>query len=159
MMELFGDEYLLRYMLDFETQGSPSLLNLDMFKEPFSYKLKIQERDEIRERTIDLVETFNYLLGLNVKRMMAFQDNGLSYRVVLGDKNGGRIVVIWRPVTRLEDNKEALMRDRAYIEQTILPALLGEAKPDRLLINGISFVEGVESIEPEFKRLMFAGVA
>lgn len=159
MMELFGDEYFLRYMLDFETQGSPSLLNLDRFKEPFSYKLRIQEGDEIHELTIDLVETFNYLLGVNVKKMMAFEDNGLLYRGVLGEKNGNRIVTIWRPVTGLEDNEQALMRDRSYIKEEILPALLGEAKQDRVLINGISFVEEAEAIEPEFKRLMFGGVA
>lgn len=158
MMKLFGDEYLLRYMLDFETQSSPSLLNLDMFKEPFSYQLKVQERDEIRERTIDLVETFNYLLGISVKKMMAFQDNGHPYRVVLGEKNGNRLVIIWRPTTELENNDEALMRDKTYIQETILLSLLGEMKPDRILINGISFVEDAEAIEPEFKRLMFSGV-
>lgn len=54
-LEMFGDEYLLKYMLDFETQGSPSLLNLEMFKDPFAYRLKVQEGDEIVERNVDLV--------------------------------------------------------------------------------------------------------
>ena len=73
-LERFGDEYLLRYMLDFETQGSPSLLNLKDFQDPFNYKLKVQEGDEIRERVVDLVdlvETFNYLLGIHVKKICA----------------------------------------------------------------------------------------
>ena len=158
MLEIFGDEYLLKYMLDSETQGSPCLLNLDRFKNPFAYKLRVQERDEIRECTIDLVETFNYLLGIKVKKMMAFEDSGRTYRAVLGEKNGNRLAIVWRPTTTLENNNEALMRDKSFIEKTILPALLGEAKPDRVLINGISFVEGAETVEPEFKRLMFSGV-
>jgi len=62
-LEMFGDEYLLKYMLDFETQGSPCLLNLEMFKDPFAYRLKVLEGDETVERAVDLVETFNYLLG------------------------------------------------------------------------------------------------
>jgi adenine-specific DNA-methyltransferase len=156
MLELFGDEYLLKYMLEFETQGSPCLLNLDMFKDPFAYKLKVLEGDEIAEQAVDLVETFNYLLGIKVKKIRSFQDNERSYRAVLGEKNGRQMAIIWRSMVGLEDNEEALMKDKAFIEQTILPALLGEAKPDRLLVNGICFVKEAEAIEPEFKRLMFA---
>jgi len=68
------------------------------------------------------------------------------------------VATVWRSTVGLEDNEEALMQDRAYVEQTAVPALLGEAKPDRLLINGVRFVKETESIEPEFNRLMFAPV-
>jgi len=155
-LERFGDEYLLRYMLDFETQGSPCLLNLEQFKDPFAYKLKVQEGDEIQERVVDLVETFNYLLGIHVKKMRQFQHNGRLYRAVLGEKEGKRIVVVWRSVVDLEDNPEALQQDQQFIEGTVLPALLGKGKkPDRLLVNGICYAQGAEPIEPEFKRLMW----
>lgn len=158
MLELFGDEYLLKYMLDFETQGSASLLNLDMFRDPFAYKLKVQDGDEIVERPVDLVETFNYLLGIEIKKLMTFNNGGRLYRAVLGQKNGKRIAIVWRSVVGLEDNEKALTKDKAFIEKTVLPALLGEAKPDRLLVNGVCFVKEAEAIEPEFKRLMFAPV-
>jgi adenine-specific DNA-methyltransferase len=158
MLKKFGDEYLLKYMLDFETQGSPCLLNLDKFKDPFAYRLKVQEGDEIAERPVDLVETFNYLLGLQVRKVRAFEHNGRLYRAVLGEKNGKRTAIVWRSVVGLEDSQEALMRDKAFIEQTVLPALLGGAKPDRLLVNGACFVKDAEAIEPEFHRLMFAPV-
>jgi adenine-specific DNA-methyltransferase len=155
-LERFGDEYLLRYMLDFETQGSPCLLNLEQFQDPFAYKLKVQEGDEIRERVVDLVETFNYLLGIHVKKMRQFQDNGRLYRAVLGEKDGKRIVIVWRPLKGLNGNKTALRRDQRFIEGRVLPALLGEGKkPDRLLVNGICYVPDAEPIEPEFKRLMW----
>ena len=180
-LERFGDEYLLRYMLKFETQGSPSLLNLKQFQDPFNYKLKVQEGDEIRER-VDLVETLNYLLGIHVKKMRQFQDNGRLYRAVLGEKHGKRIVIVWRPLKGLlcdstdvqrdqgssgdpgdaqrdKDSKgdtPALRRDRKFIECIVLPALLVKGKkPDRLLVNGNCYVPGAESIETEFKRLMW----
>jgi adenine-specific DNA-methyltransferase len=157
-LERFGDEYLLRYMLDFETQGSPSLLNLEQFQDPFAYKLKVQEGDEIRERVVDLVETFNYLLGIHVKKMRQFQDNGRLYRAVLGEKDGKRIVIVWRPLKGLNGDTGALQRDREFIQNTVLPALLGEGKkPDRLLVNGICYAPDAEPIEPEFKRLMMGG--
>jgi len=72
--------------------------------------------------------------------------------------NDIRMAIVWRPVNDLEDNKTALFADQAFIEQTILPALLGEgARPDWLLVNGPCFVEGAEAIAPEFKRRMFNG--
>lgn len=159
MLEMFGDEYLLKYMLDFETQGSPSLLNLEMFKNPFAYRLKVQEGDEIVERNVDLVETFNYLLGIDVKKMRAFEKDGRPYRAVLGEKKGRSVVIIWRPVADMEEDNEKLMADKTFIEHTILPTLLGEGvKPHRLLVNGPCYAEDAEAIEPEFKRLMFSGV-
>jgi len=155
-LEQLGDEYLLRYMLDFETQGSPCLLDLEQFKDPFAYKLKVQEGDKIQERTVDLVETFNYLLGIHVKTMRQFEDNGRLYRAVLGEKEGRSIVIVWRSVVGLENDPTALQQDREFIEKTLLPDLLGGGKkPDQVFANGICFVPGVEAIEPEFKRLMW----
>lgn len=154
--EQFGDEYLLRYMLDFETQGSSCLLDLEQFKDPFAYKLKVQEGDEIQERVVDLIETFNYLLGIQVKRMRQLENNGRLYRAVLGEKDGKIIAIVWRSVVGLEGDSNALKQDREFIEKTLLPNLLGEGKkPDRLFANGICLVPGVEAIEPEFKRLIW----
>jgi adenine-specific DNA-methyltransferase len=142
-------------MLDSEKQGSSLLLNLEQFQDPFNYKLKVQEGDEIRECVVDLVETFNYLLGIHVKKMRQFQDNGRLYRVVLGEKHGKRIVIVWRPLNGLNSDTKALQQDRQFIESIVLPALLGDGmKPDRLLVNGKCYVPEAEPIEPEFKRLM-----
>jgi adenine-specific DNA-methyltransferase len=66
MLECFGDEYLLRYMLVWETRRSETLLNVEKLAAPFCYKLKIHRDGETQERTVDLPETFNYLLGLEV---------------------------------------------------------------------------------------------
>jgi len=157
VLGLFGDDYVLRYMLESETRGSASLLNVDKFKEPFDYKLTIQDGNGTRENPVDLVQTFNYLLGLDVRKMRQFQDEGRIYRAVLGDRRGKCVVVIWRSVKDIEGKKDALLKDRTFIEKTILPALLADgAKPDRLFVNGASFVKDAETIEPEFKRLMFA---
>lgn len=158
-LEAFGDEYLLKYMLEFETQGSPSLLNLERFKDPFAYRLKVQEGDEFVEQVVDLVETFNYLLGIDVNKMRAFDHKGRLYRAVLGEKKGKRIAIVWRPVKDMEENSEKLMGDKVFIEETVLPALLpGGEKPDRLFVNGACFAENAEAVEAEFKRLMFAEV-
>ena len=62
---------MLRYWLDFETKGSPSLLNIEWFDDPTAYKLKIKKpgTDEYVEKAVDLVETFNWLIGLHVEHL------------------------------------------------------------------------------------------
>lgn len=71
----FKEEYMLRYMLDVETRGSQSLLNVEAFTDPTSYTLKIKRpgSDESREMNIDLLETFNFLIGLTVQHIAAPQ--------------------------------------------------------------------------------------
>lgn len=62
------EDYMLRYMLDVETRGSQSLLNIDDFADPSAYTLEVKKpgTDEYATRTVDLIETFNYLIGLRV---------------------------------------------------------------------------------------------
>ena len=69
----FREQYLLRYMLDVETRGNPSLLDVAAFTDPTSYRLKVKRpgSDESREVDVDLPETFNWLIGLTVQRIAA----------------------------------------------------------------------------------------
>jgi len=63
--------YMLSYMLNTESAGSASLLNVEKLDKPFSYKMLITRNLESKERNIDLVETFNYLIGLTVTKSHA----------------------------------------------------------------------------------------
>ena len=62
-------------MLDVETRGSQSLLNVQAFTDPTAYKLKVKRpgSDESREVNVDLLETFNWLIGLTVQHIAAPQ--------------------------------------------------------------------------------------
>lgn len=62
------EDYMLRYLLDVETRGSQSLLNIDAFADPCRYTLDVKKpgTDEYAIRAVDLIETFNYLIGLRV---------------------------------------------------------------------------------------------
>lgn len=68
-------DYLLRYMLQVETQGSTSLLNISQFRNPTECTLEVRKAnsDERVSRSIDLVETFNWLIGLHVDKLHASQ--------------------------------------------------------------------------------------
>jgi adenine-specific DNA-methyltransferase len=62
------EDFMLHYLLDVETRGSQSLLNIDGFSDPTAYTLKVKKpgSDEYVVRPVDMVETFNYLIGLRV---------------------------------------------------------------------------------------------
>jgi len=68
-------DYVLNYWLDVETQGSQSLLNVAAFRDPTAYTLRIKQpgSDVQRLQRIDLIETFNWLIGLWVEHMAAPQ--------------------------------------------------------------------------------------
>lgn len=69
----FRRDYMLKYWLDFETKGSPSLLSVQQFADPTAYMLKIKKpgSDEYVEKSVDLIETFNWLIGLHVDHIDA----------------------------------------------------------------------------------------
>tara|TARA_B110000027_G_C15961579_1_gene230174 strand:+ start:30 stop:698 length:669 start_codon:yes stop_codon:yes gene_type:complete len=97
----FKDEYMLSYMLDIESRDS--LLNIDAFKNPFNYKLNITRNNESQETIIDLVETFNYLIGLHVKTLQTIR----GFKVITGITNerNEETLVIWRN-TEEKSNKD-----------------------------------------------------
>lgn len=181
LKSLFGDSYLINYMLDIEAEGS--ILNLDLFKTPFNYKMKINENNETKDKIVDLVETFNYLLGVTVVRQSviayfkAERDDKGSYdgavRLVkdidgeYGFKqiegtlpDGRRVLIIWRTVTDdLIASNAAL--DAYFAKHRINPA---DREFDILYVNGDNNLENMKAddecwkvnmIEIEFKNRMF----
>jgi len=70
------EDYMLRYLLDVETRGSQSLLNIDAFADPTAYTLDVKKpgSDEVVTRYVDLIETFNFLIGLRVEHIAMPQE-------------------------------------------------------------------------------------
>jgi adenine-specific DNA-methyltransferase len=70
------EDYMLHYLLDVETRGSQSLLNIAAFADPCRYTLEVKKpgTDEYATRAVDLIETFNYLIGLRVVHTAAPQE-------------------------------------------------------------------------------------
>ena len=78
----FKRSYMLKYWLDFETQESQSLLNIEQFEDPTAYKLKIKQPDseQCHNKTIDLVESFNWLIGLHVDHLGHWRSYSASFK-------------------------------------------------------------------------------
>ncbi|ACN98461.1 modification methylase, type III R/M system [Sulfurihydrogenibium azorense Az-Fu1] len=141
-------DYFVKYMLEWETKNSKTFLNIDELKDPFNYKLKIIENYQQRIVNVDLIETFNYLLGLQVKSYKILEENGRKYVFVFGEKEGKRVAIVWRSIKDIDFEK-----DREFIEKEIK-----EFEPGEIYINGDAVAEGFRAIEPLFKSLMFERV-
>ena len=160
--ESVQEDYLLRYLLDVESKGS--LLNSDDFTHPFDYCLNIatDSAGAYTKTNIDLVETFNYLLGLRVQGITDEREKR-GYVMVEGAlPNGDRCLIVWRDVEKMGYAEVA----QCFNAQNINP---NSDQYDVVYLNGDHDMaslwqneDGTESrlslraIEPEFLRLMFA---
>ena len=181
------EQYILRYMLDVETRGSQSLLNVQAFSDPTAYKLKVKPpgSDESREVNVDLLETFNWLIGLTVRHISAPQtfsatfrcDNQRRLRLKSGLKkeaggpywfrsvtgttpDGRRALVIWRRLMGEEEHENLVLNEWFTLQG--YSAKGGEF--DLIYVNGGNNLENLKSpddlwkvrlIEEDFHRLMF----
>ena len=151
------EDYMLSYLLDVETRDSDSLLNLDRFSDPFNYSLKIRRDNELKPHKVDLVETFNYLIGLYVEQTETVR----SFKVVRGKlRTGEKTLVIWRNTK--EKNNEDL--DEFFKKQKYNTL---DFEFDLIFVNGDNNLENlkvaedkwkVRMIEEEFKKRMFEAV-
>jgi adenine-specific DNA-methyltransferase len=109
------DDYLLRYMLDVESRGS--LLSVEDFKKPFDYSLNIavDSAGAFEPRKVDLVETFNYLIGLRVKHIDVQPQRG--FVTVTGTlPSGESCLVLWRDCEKIDYDELRRMANRLDIE-------------------------------------------
>ncbi len=156
-LELFKEEYskksnLLQYVLRWETRHSETLLDVEQLAKPFSHCLHIHRDGETRAQAVDLPETFNYIIGLNVETRQALSDNGRRYLVYRGTTREGRkTVVIWRETA--DWTEEDYVRDRDFVAAQRLTE-----GADDVFVNGDSFIPGARALEPLFKARMFAGL-
>jgi adenine-specific DNA-methyltransferase len=176
------EQYMLHYLLPNETRDSLSLLNIDMLDHPFDYAMNITRRQESKVTTIDLVETFNYLIGLKVERSFAQQGfdaefttgeygavtarlkNGSTYRFKMVEGttlSGDRVLVIWRDLTgdKIKDN--AVLD--AFFQRKKISTTDFEYK--KIYVNGDNNLPNLRTdeeswkvvlIEEEMKKRMFS---
>jgi adenine-specific DNA-methyltransferase len=159
------EDYLLRYLLDIESRGS--LLSVQHFERPFDCKLKVtvDSAGAYEERSIDLVETFNYLIGLRVKHIDMQLDKG--FLLVIGWlPSGEKTLVLWRNVDQVDYDALNRLCDRLAINPADsefevvyingdhnIPAVFTSLETD----GGITKTLKIRQIEPEFLSHMFTG--
>jgi adenine-specific DNA-methyltransferase len=147
------ESYVLNYMLEVESHAS--LLNMDRFIDPFNVEMSITRNDESRRVKLDLVETFNYLLGLRVKSVRRIQG---VLEVTGTSPAGDQVLVLWRNTAKVDS--QALndwFEKQSYNSR--------DTEFDLIYVNGDNNIENlrradetwkVQLIEDRFMSLMFA---
>lgn len=171
----FREQYMLRYMLDVESRGSQSLLNVAAFTDPTAYKLKVKRpgSDESREVNVDLIETFNWLIGLTVHgiaaprtfaaeferdsekrlrlkgRLRQEADGPYWFRTVTGTVPDGRkTLVIWRKLTG-DAEQDNLVLDTWLIDR--LQINPRDMEFDLIYVNGDNNLENLRAADDTWK--------
>lgn len=176
------EQYMLSYMLSNETEKSMSLLNIAQFKNPFSYKMNILTGLETQPKVIDLIETFNYLLGLKIMKsyvkesfdikeenmegskvtsLVSSKNGEYQFKRILGNTvEGTQTLIIWRTLSdNIEKDNAAL---NAYFENIKLE--LKDFAYEAIYVNGDNNLYNLKTeeehwqvalTEEEFKKRMF----
>ncbi|VEG13325.1 site-specific DNA-methyltransferase [Moraxella cuniculi] len=184
LQEQAQHDYLLHYMLNIESRDS--LLNVSHFAKPFDYGLNISTTSAgaYEWQKVDLVETFNYLIGA---RVIGIDDKRIEKGFVavecrLPNQSGDdKTLIIWRDCEKWNyDNlysEEEFGRNFRGCKTTLFGIMNFNPKHSKNLndndyvqvyINGDHTLETVwdgeqsgslkiRSIEAEFLALMFAG--
>lgn len=173
------EQYMLRYLLDVETRGSQSLLNIAAFMDPTAYKLKVKRpgSDESREVNVDLLETFDWLIGLTVQHLAAPQtfnadterdgegrlrlkgrlkqeaDGRWWFRTVTGTTPDGRkTLVIWRKRPGGE-SAEGIEQDNLILDEwfTRQGYKAKDSEFDLIYVNGDNNLENLKAPDDTWK--------
>lgn len=168
-ISLWGEDYLINYMLNMESRDS--LLSIDKFRSPFEYKMRITEKNECRERQVDVCETFNYLIGLKVDRSgrvryfstrkaleqsydgavdIFVDDDGIyGFKMIDGTLPDGRkALVIWRTIT------DDLLASNAALDAYFRKNKDVKREYDIIYINGDNNLENLRTDEEQWKVVM-----
>ena len=140
-------------MLEVESRGS--LLSLDRFVDPFNVKLTISRNNETQQVVVDLVETFNQLLGLRVHALRQLKG---VIEVTGVNPTGESVLVLWRNVIETDSTSlDDWFRKQAYSTRDREFAII--------YVNGDNNLENlrrddetwkVRLIEEAFHSLMFS---
>lgn len=151
----FKESYMLGYMMDTESRGS--LFNLEWFVNPFVMTLKTTKDNELVETPVDMVETFNFLIGLNVETEHWHNDGNICVVEGVTHRKNEKTLVIWRNCEVIDN--QTLNR---FFEKMDYSTLARDF--DVIYVNGDNTLPNLRRdedrwkvvlIEEEFKNRMF----
>lgn len=167
------EEYILKYMM--ENDAKETMFNVKALKHPFDYSMNINFGQESKWTNVDLVETFNYLIGLVVEKNYAKQSYNAEFRsgeygvlnasinkgtaytfkLIKGHSlSGDKILVIWRNLT------DDIVKDNAVLDAVLINNKIVLEEFDKIYVNGDNNIQNTNGnkitlIEEEMQKCMF----
>ena len=141
----FQESYMLSYLLDTETRDS--LFNLKWFENPFEMTLKTTKDNELVETKVDMVETFNYLIGLDVETEDWYQDDNICVVQGRTHREGLKTLVIWRNCKEVNNDQLCMFFDKMDY-RTLDPEF------DLIYVNGDNTLRNLQRDEEHWKVVL-----
>ena len=141
----FQESYMLSYLLDTETRDS--LLNLKWFDNPFEMMLKTTKDNELVETKVDMVETFNYLIGLNVETEDWYQDDNICVVQGKTHREGLKTLVIWRNCKAVDNEALNVFFDKMDFRTR-------DTEFDLIYVNGDNTLPNLKRDEDHWKVVL-----
>ena len=141
----FQESYILSYLLDTETRDS--LLNLKWFENPFEMTLKTTKDNELVETKVDMVETFNYLIGLNVETEDWYQDDNICVVQGKTHREGLKTLVIWRNCKVVNNDQLCMFFDKMDFRTR-------DTEFDLIYVNGDNTLPNLRRDEDHWKVVL-----
>ncbi|MHA1987504.1 MAG: site-specific DNA-methyltransferase [Promethearchaeota archaeon] len=140
-LEQFEDS-IENIVIELQKNGEDPQFN--EIKNPFRHQQKIIENSEFKIVNVDLIESFNYVMGVLVDKMANIKDNGRIYIIITGRIEKDKVGIIWRETSNID-----LELDKKIIEEN-----LNNANIDLLYVNGRCLVKGAKPIEAELNHVI-----
>ena len=141
----FQESYMLSYLLDTETRDS--LLNLKWFENPFEMTLKTTKDNELVPTKVDMVETFNYLIGLNVETEDWYQDDNICVVQGKTHREGLKTLVIWRNCKVVNNDQLCMFFDKMDFRTR-------DTEFDLIYVNGDNTLPNLKRDEDHWKVVL-----
>ncbi len=146
----FKYQYLEQFEDSIENVAFDDLVNKNLrvikyFEDPFNYTYKSFKNDQSQIINVDLIETFNYILGLTPTQLSSIEENGRLYLFIEGTLDEKVILVVWRSLIDLDYDSDI----------KIIQNYLNNSDYSQLYLNGKNLIEESISIEKEFTKLMW----
>ena len=141
----FKESYMLSYMFDTETRES--LLNLKWFENPFEMTLKTTKDNELVETKVDMVETFNYLIGLNVETEDWYQDDNICVVQGKTHSEGLKTLVIWRNCKEVNNDQLCMFFNKMDFRTR-------DTEFDLIYVNGDNTLPNLKRDEDHWKVVL-----
>lgn len=138
----------IKYRFRGGAENSASIMLVDKFEDPFNYQMEILQQNERKLQPVDLVTTFNFLLGIDIDKIKTEEHQSRTYRIITGQRKEQGYFIVWRKY----DDKLKLDEERDWIKELDYY----DENYKKYCNADNSF--GAESTENEFKRLMFEDV-
>ena len=137
-------DYFITYMLNFESKSNNVFLSIDSLKNPFSYSINFITESGMQSITIDIVETLNYLIGIQTNKITWKENPIANYLLIEGKINTKNALIIWRETKKEFDP----IKEKEILEYWIP----NKEKFDEIYLPGDSLIDHTESLESIFKK-------